>query len=206
MAASQTDICNRALQRLGAQRIQSINDQSPAARACLTCYYPVRDAVLRSHRWGFAIQRFQLAASSTPPVFGPANYFPLPTGWLKVLSPDAKMNWNFRDWIIESNQIVSDMSAPLSVRIVMSIEDTTKYDPCFVEAFAARMAWEMCEQVTQSNTKKADCKTAFDLAIGEAKKANAIEQVPQRPEEDEWVTARLTSGSSVTGYGLWWGL
>lgn len=190
MAASITEICNRALQKIGAARIQSLADPSVNARACSTAYYRVRDAEFRKHPWNFAIQRFQLAANATAPLFGPANSFPLPTGWMRLLPPDPFQNLNDRDWIIEGNSVITNEDAPLDVRCVMKIEDTTLYDPLFDEALSAKLALELCEALTQSNTKKQTCQADYKDAIGEAKKVNAIEKVPQIAAEDRWITAR----------------
>jgi hypothetical protein len=187
---SVTDICNRALSKLGAGRISAITDQSVAARACQACYDILRRAELRIHPWNFAIERFQLAASATAPAFGPARAFPLPTGWLRVLPPDSKANLNDRDWIIERGSILTDYTAPLEVRCVMDIEDTTLFDATFVEALASRMGIEMAEQLTQSNKKKEACAEMYKAAIAAAKKANAIEKAPQVPVADEWLTCR----------------
>src|SRR4030065_1230484 len=63
--ASETGICNRALQIVGATRIGSLADTSKSARECTVAYEISRDALLRSHPWGFAIARAQLAADAT---------------------------------------------------------------------------------------------------------------------------------------------
>lgn len=184
------DICNRALQKLGQPRITSLSDQSVSARACATAYDPRRKALLRRHRWSFAIQRFQIAADANPPAFGPANSFTLPNGCLKVLAPDVIQNTNDRDWIIEGGKLLTSQASPINLRCVMNITDTTLMDPLFQEALAADMASEMCEALTQSNTKKQSALADLKTALDEAKKANAIEQVAQVPFEDTWITAR----------------
>lgn len=188
--ATEIDICNRALQKLGASRITSLHDQSVNARACLTAYFVCRDQLLRTHPWNFAIQRFQLAASTTAPAFGPTVSYPLPTGWMRVLAPDKLQNFNNRDWIIEAGCILTSDSAPLDVRCVMKIEDTNLMDVTFREALASKLALELCESLTQSNVKKQACADDFKNAISEAKKANAIEKVPQSAPEDKWITTR----------------
>src|SRR4030065_768120 len=91
--ASETGICNRALQIVGATRIGSLADTSKSARECTVAYEISRDALLRSHPWGFAIARAQLAADATyaaaraaevvggpppPPLPAPTNRVPPP--------------------------------------------------------------------------------------------------------------------------------
>lgn len=196
--ASVVEIANRALQILGAGRITSLTDQSKNARAISNAYFPVRDALLRAHRWNFAIQRFMLAPSATAPAFGPTNAFPLPTGWLHVLPPDPQYNTNDRDWIIEGGSILSNQTfqgnpaaVSLGVRIVMKIEDPNQMDPLFREALSATLAEELAEELTQSNTKRQYAAEKRKAAISEAKKTNAIENVPQVAPDDPWITARI---------------
>lgn len=198
--AGEVGICNRALQKVGAAAITSLDDQSVNARACKRAYYEVRDALLAAHPWNFAIQRFQLAASATPPEFGPTNSFPLPTGWLRVLPPDPLQNFNDRDWIIEGNSILSYWGANssfssspgviLNVRCVMKVEDANLMHPTFREALASKLGYELAEPLTQSNTKKKACDDDYKMAIAEAKKVNAIQKVPQQAVEDRYITVR----------------
>jgi hypothetical protein len=197
-----TDIWNRALGKLGDGRVQSVSDQSPKARACQSCYDILRMNELAMNPWNFAIQRFNLAASATAPLFGSYVAYPLPTGWLRVLPPDPDSNVQSRDWVIEGNNLMTVYTAPVQARIVMDIADTSLFHPMFAEALAARMAWEMCEQLTQSNTKKADLQAGYKFAINEAKKQNAIQKIPQAPVEDSWITARATTRA---GWGPGWG-
>lgn len=198
------DIWNRALGKLGDGRVTSINDQSAKARACQSCYDILRQAELSANPWNFAIQRFQLAASATTPLFGFQAAYPLPTGWLRILPPDPSDNFSDRDWTVEGNTLMSVYSAPLNIRLVVDEQDTSKYPAMFVEALAARMAWEMCEQLTQSNTKKADLQAGYKFAVNEAKKHNAIQKIPQRPVESVWISARA-SARSTGGWGSGWG-
>lgn len=189
--SSEVEICNRALQKLGAQRITSLTDGSKNARACLTAYYPLRDAEQRKHRWSFCVQRFSLAASNTAPLFGKTNFYPLPSGWLRLLEPDPKWNLNDRDWVIEGDSICTDDAAPLQVRLIMKIEDPNVMDPLFREALAAKIAEEICEELTQSNEKKSVAKQDYKEAIAEAKKINGIEDPPQEAPLDTYITSRF---------------
>ena len=188
---SVVDICNRALQKLGAARIQSLGDSSVNARACAIAYDPIRKALLRAHPWNFAIKRFQLAADAEAPLFAYSSAITLPTGWLKVLPPDPNENMNTRDWIIEGDQLLTNDTVPLNLRCVMDISDSTAFDPLFCEALASKLALELCESLTQSNTKKADMATDFKQTMAEARKANAIEKVPAEACDGTWITARI---------------
>ena len=187
--ASEVDIANRALQKLGAERIVSLTQDSENARACNLVYPYVRDAELRAHPWNFAIKRAQLAADATPPTFGPAAAYTLPTDCLRVLPTDE--NWNTHDWKIEGRKILTDDSSPLDVRYICRVTDPNQYDALFIEAMACAMAQELCEQLTQSNTKAQMIRSDYTTAIRTARKLNAFENISAELQTDEWITVRL---------------
>ena len=66
---SATEICNRALVRVGANRIQDINNaQDGKAAIAATLYYETRDALLRRARWNFARKFVALAQLQPAPL------------------------------------------------------------------------------------------------------------------------------------------
>lgn len=188
--ASKAEIANRALQKLGAKRIVSLTEDSRNARAVNAAFETLKEAELREHPWNFSIQRVQLAAETTAPVFGKARYFQLPSDFLRLLAPDPEQNYNSHDWQIEGRLIATNDSAPLNVRYVKNVTDPNTMDVLFREALASRIAYELCEEITQSNTKKEAAMKDYDSAIAKAKKTNAIERVAAQPPEDTWVTIR----------------
>ncbi len=192
MATSDVAICNFALQKLGAKRITSLTEDSPNARTMNACYEIVRDAELRRHVWSFAIAREALAADVYTATFGPTYRYSLPADFLRLLPRDPEENYNTTDWRIEGRKIYTEEGAPLNVRYIKRVTDPNEFDAAFVDAFAARLAWHSCEDITQSNQKKADILNEYTLLIREAKRTNAIEkQNFEEAVDDPWVTARL---------------
>lgn len=188
--ASEVEICNRALQRLGAKRITSLTEDSVNARACNLAYELLRDAELRKHPWNFAIERAALAADATEPEWGRSNAFQLPSDFVRLLPPYPEDNVNDRDWQIEGQKIYTDEGDPLYIRYIKQVTDPNQMDPLFREALSASIAYELCEELTQSNSKKADAKAGYKDIIGEAKKANAIDNIPTDPPLDTWISGR----------------
>jgi hypothetical protein len=188
--ASAVEIANAALQKLGAKRINDLTEDSVNARACNACYSRLRDAELRAHTWRFATTRKGLAARADAPEFGKARAFELPADWLRLLPPYPEMNLNDLDWEIEGKAIYTNDSAPLQIRYVKQVTDPNEMDALFREALASRMALEMCEQLTQSNTKRQLAQEEYKKAIAEARRTNAIESIAAEPPEDTWITVR----------------
>lgn len=189
--ASEVDICNRALQKLGADRITSLTQNSVNARACNLAYEHVRDAELRKHPWNFAITRTTLAEDATAPSFGYAAQFTLPVDCLRLLPPDPlSSNFNYLDWKIEGRKILTDEETSLEIRYIKREEDTGMFDALFTEALSCAIAVELCEELTQSNTKAQIVRDDYIKAIREARKMNAFENHSEEPQTDKWITCR----------------
>lgn len=183
-------ICNRALQRLGAKRITSLTQDTPNARSCNFAYPPVRDAELRAHTWNSAVKRAQLAEDSTTPLFGKTARYALPSDFIRLLPLDPEQNENTIDYQIEAGYIYTNYSSPLNIRYIYRLTDVNLMDSLMREALSVRLALELCEEVTQSNTKKELLNTDYKMLIREARRVNAIERVAQQPPEDTWITIR----------------
>lgn len=87
--------------------------------------------------------------------------------------------------------ILTNETAPIQVRYVAKIEDPNQMDPLFRIAFATALAIELCEPLTQSNTKKAALEQKFAQLIMEARRAEGIEAPPQKGVTDDWILSRL---------------
>lgn len=188
--ASKVEIANRALQILGAKRIVSLTEDSRNARAIAAAFEPVKRAELRKHPWSFAVKRVQLAADATAPLFTRSNSFPLPSDFIRLLPPDPEANFNDLDWTIEGRNIITNDSAPLNVRYIYDVTDPNVFDVLFREVMAAKLAEQLCEEITQSNTKVVNAQAFYKEIVAEAKRSNAIEKVADKPPEDTWVTVR----------------
>ncbi len=205
MATSVTDVCNRALQKLGAKRISSIDEASVSARAVRLAYEIVRRSELRKYDWNFAIKRAELAADATAPEWGRQNAFALPADFIKLTnnypesfytSDNNTLTYGSSfagqiDFVIEAgNKILTNSGSPLQVRYIGDITDTTKWDPIFVEVVATMMAFEICEEITQSNSKKQALAQEYAGLLAEAKRAASIEVAPCDPPPDTYLTCR----------------
>jgi len=60
MATSDVEICNSALQKIGAETITTLSDNTRRAALCNRQYDKVRKKLLRAHPWNFAIRRAAL--------------------------------------------------------------------------------------------------------------------------------------------------
>lgn len=188
--ASEVEICNIALQKLGAERINSLTEDSVNGRACNLAYSFVRDRELRKHQWTFAKEMAALAPSSTSPL-GYTYQFPLPADWIRTIKvlADPEDEHEMQDFALRGRNILADESV-VYLLYTRRVEDPNQFDTLFRDSLAAAMAYQMCEQITQSNTKKEALLEEYQIIINEAKRANAIERRSDEPPPDEWITVR----------------
>lgn len=185
--ASEVQICNLALQKLGQPALISLADNTRAGRECSNAYGPARDAVLRDHVWNFAVERAELAELSTAPAWGYAAQYQMPSDCLRLLEVEDD---NLYPWKLEGGKILTDAPAPIYIKYLKRVTDTTQFDSLFIHALASRLAYELAEALTQSNTKKDAAAQDYSALLRMAKKADGQENTPDDRPEDDWVTVR----------------
>lgn len=184
--ASVVDVCNKALDKLGSNPITSLADGTKAAGLCLRNWPLVRDQVLRDHPWNFAVKRANLAPADPAPSWGFESRFPFPSNLLRLMEVrDLTTN----EYQVEGKSILADGDV-VYIRYVARVEDPNEFDALFVDAVATRLAFELCEVITQSNTKKDALGKEYIENLARAKSADGQENPPQQFEEDEWIAVR----------------
>jgi len=184
MATTAVEICNSALTKIGAERITSLEDDSPRAVLCNERYALLRDQVLRAHPWNFAIKRAALPQLATTPVFEWAYEYQLPTDCLKVLNTEEHSRFK-----VEGRKILSNEGAPLNIRYIYKNENVGDYDPVFVEALSCRIAVDLCYSITNSTTMAESMLAAYRAQLSEARSMDAQEGSPEDWIVDEWLNA-----------------
>lgn len=189
--ASQVEIANAALQKLGASAITSFNDSSKSARESNKCYDRLRQKLLRQHVWRFAIKRAQLPALSEAPLFGYDKQYQLPSDFIRLAARNQEELQFYQSMNIEGRKILTNLEAPLKIRYVAEVTDPNEMDPVFRDLLAVDMAHEMCEPITNSNVKLANLKQERKDTMAEARRVNAFETPAVSAPAGSWVTARF---------------
>lgn len=198
--ASEVEIANMALTKLGAARITSLTEASKPARSMAAIFNMTRQAEIRKYRWAFALQRASLPALSAAPAWGYARAYQLPADYLSLVvvgrfqavpALDDYVNGDNAMWSVESGQILTDLGAPLSIRYVRDVTDAGSFDPLFCQSFAAMLAYIACEEITGSNQKRDTAAADYKMAVRDAVRINAIERAPSSIQDDSWMVGRL---------------
>lgn len=148
------------------------------------------------------MKRAILSALSEAPDWGYSLQYQLPSDCLRVVQVnDFYVIPGFGDFIgagpdeepykIEGGKILTDFTAPLKIRYLRRITNSGDFDACFVEVFAYDLAFEACEAITQSTTKKESLRQGKREEILDAIRANSIELPPQVVADDAWIASRF---------------
>lgn len=186
------DICNRALSRLGHNRIAALTDKSVAAEECNSAFAMIRDEVYQSHPWQSVTHREEWTKSVTAPAWGFANAYDfgdadkhvLRVLRIKGIAPDA--------WTVEGRSLLLDSAGPIKVQYIYREEQTELLDPLLASAIASRLAMELCEKLTQSTRKWEKANTEYQGILQMAKRTNAMQGSPTKVLDTDWLTARNT--------------
>jgi hypothetical protein len=155
-------------------------------------YAQARDSELRAHPWSFARTRVKIAADSTDPTFGYAKRYALPADYIRMLPTNGTNASNVQDdFQIEGRFVLTNSSSPINFVYMKQVTDENEFDKLFVELLIARIARDIAEKVTQSNTKKNEAENHYFRVKADARRVNAFERPPQESPTDPWITARL---------------
>ena len=175
--ASTVDICNGALNQLGATTILSLTEDSKNARLCNSRYTQVRDAVFRSHPWNCLQKRVELAQSTTTPPWGYKFKFDLPGDCLRLL---RILDYDL-DHKVEGRKILSNASS-MKILYVARITDPNEYDELLRETLSAALGSDIAYGVTSSNPVTQNMYQLFQDKLKDARFVDATEGQNNSPD------------------------
>lgn len=187
MATSKVQICSNALLMLGAQPINSFDDESDRALLVSNLWPNARDAILRAHPWNCAIKRVSLAPSVTAPAFDYAYQFDLPGDCLRVLSigeKGAPVSYE-----IEGRKVLTDESE-LLLRHIYRNDDIPSWDALLVEAAEAYMAFTCAYPITKSASEQDVMAKLWELKLRQARTIDGQENPPEEAGDFPLLNAR----------------
>jgi len=168
--ASVVDICNGALNQLGASTILSLTEDSKNARLCNARYTQVRDSIFRSHPWNCLQKRIQLPEDTDTPAWGFSYQYTLPSDCLRVL---RILDYD-SDYKVEGRKIVTNNSS-MKILYVARITDPNEYDELLRETLSAALAADIAYAVTSSNPLTQNMYNLLKDKLREARFVDATE-------------------------------
>ena len=163
-------ICNLALSKLGESPIAAIDPNGPpAARLCYMHYHPVRREVLCANSWSFASRLAELSSTDSQPTSDGHLEHALPLDCLRVLRVSEPA------WTLRGRSIFCP-GEKVRLLYIRDEEDTTLFEPLFIEALATRLAYKLCIPLTGSTTARQALTEEYNrVALPQAAHFNGVQ-------------------------------
>lgn len=176
MALSALVICSRALLKIGAQTVASLDEGTAEAEVAANLYPSVRDALLSSHPWSFATGQASLPRLVATPLADYAFAYQLPAGFLRVLSAGGASRGEGLAYRLHEDKLHCDEEQVTLTYIFRPNE--AEFPPFFASALVTRLAAEFCIPLTESTSRT---QLLYDLAEKELKQAKLIDSQQDTP-------------------------
>ncbi len=170
--ASIVDICNSALNQIGASNIISLTEDSKAARICNQRFEFVRDSVFRAHPWNCLTTRASISPDADTPAFEFSQQFTLPTDpfCLRVLQlSDTDILYK-----IEGRKLLCNEST-IEMIYIGRVTDPNQYDMLLTEAIAAALAADLAYALVGSSALTSNMYSLYTNKLTEARFVDATE-------------------------------
>jgi hypothetical protein len=128
------------------------------------------------------------------------NVYRLPANYLRRAPQDpaagrfsflgAPTALQMNDWEFDGDYLISSDTDVLTLRFVADMQDVSRFNDMFCEAFARRIAEEVCEPLTQSTEKLREIRNEYVYWVGRAKIANAIDMQADEQPMDDYLACR----------------
>lgn len=200
--ASVVDICNLALSRLGdSSTIASIDPPEGSAQAehCARFYPIALNSMLELHDWKFATRRVTMALLDVES-WNWSFAYSKPAGAIKLLSvlpasalpDDAGVDFETENTASGEELILTNLE-DATLRYTVSVTDTTKFTPLFVDALGWLLAANLAGPIIKGDAGASQAKSCwqmFNVVIAQARAADA-NQRKHRPEHNPaWISGR----------------
>lgn len=188
MALDDIGLCARALVRVGVHPITSFADGTTESEIAGLLYAPLRDAVLSSYPWSFAIGQVDLVRLSAAPAADYQFAYQLPTDFLRAISAGIGGRGRGLNYRIARGELHTDASDVLLTYIYRP--DESAFPPYFDALLMTRLAAEFCLPLTENVSRAEALSKQADNEFIKARQIDAQQDSPNRIEKFTLIDAR----------------
>lgn len=181
MIVTSIDLCSRALVKIGANSISSFDEGTAEAHVAASIYPAIRDGLLSTHPWNFAIAQRRLARLADSPVADYQYCYALPEDSLRIISAGAGARGRGLPYRIQQRTLCVDSSDVVLTYIYRAAE--SDFPPYFNLALIARLAAEFCIPLTDSTSRWGAMHKIAEDELRRARLTDAQEDTPARFED-----------------------
>ncbi len=177
MPLSRIDLCSRALLKIGAGVIGSLDDGTAEADVAANLYDYIRDGLLSAHPWNFATTRKKLAVLSSNDDSDLVNTFALPADCLRVLSAGSGGSGAGLVYRLYQGRLHTNASEVVLTYVFRASEADDP--PFFSKVLITHLAAEFCIPLTDSTSRWESLHKLAEAELRSAKLIDAQEDTPQ---------------------------
>jgi len=182
---TELQIANNALHLLGSERISSLSYNNKRAKVLNDLLPAVRQEVLESYPWDFALIREKITENGNTPAFEWTYEFDLPADFLSI-----HQEYNDEEYKEESDKILAN-AATLSIIYIKNITDHSLFSATFDKALYTRLAAEASYTITQDKSLKAGLLEESEFFKDRSQSYNAKRSTPEDYDFDYFNDSRL---------------
>ncbi len=183
---SKLDIINRALTKLGAKNISSLEEKSVEAELSNKTYKESLESLLSELDWNFALKETVLQPADKKSLWRNGNYFILPADVLKIcqVSVPSDVVWS------KEGEYIFSQSSDFGILYISKCIEESLFPPYFKDALVYKLASDLCYPITNSTEKTM---SFLELYKGEflpiARTKNAREKSSPILNDSYWVNS-----------------
>jgi hypothetical protein len=209
--ANKVQICNIALQNLGATKITSITENTVEAIECNLRYDTARRALLAMHPWNFAIRRALLNANVSAPAFNYGYAYTLPSDFLALVMTRLEEQYQSQgSRAVNTTQYVEDVvtyvgvdkyrieggnlisyNSDVGIIYIADVEDEQSSSPHFVDLLGRYLAAQIAYKITGNMAERNAQMEIFKLELEEYRALDSQQGVFDRIEVSQFLSARM---------------
>ncbi|MEE8240096.1 MAG: hypothetical protein V3R16_02410 [Nitrospirales bacterium] len=133
------------------------------------------------------------ALTPLTPDSGYGHRYALPSDSLRIV----ELTDSRELWMVENGELHTNEGITAPIRYIFRQRDVTAYRPALENALEFRLALELNEELTQSNSKRQRAFKEWETFLARAQHIDSLEQSPKPIQEDDWILSRL-SGSPTS--------
>lgn len=188
--SSYTDLslCSQALLKIGASTIDSYEDGTAESAISANLYPLVRDSLLSSYPWSFALAQTSLNRLSNSPLADYKYAYQLPLDLLRIISAGRGARGKGITYRVAENTLHTNAEAVVLTYIFRPQE--ANFPAFFADALVAKLAAEFCLPLTESTSRSEYLSKLCDESFAKARLTDAQQDTPQCFEDFTLVEAR----------------
>ncbi len=188
MSYTDVSLCSKALLKIGAQTITSFEDGTAESEVSANLYPLVRDSLLSSYPWSFAIAQKRLGRLDLTPVADFKYAFQLPSDFLRIISAGSGSKGRGAEYRVYENKIYTD-NEELIITYIYRVNENI-FPTFFSEALVAALAAEFCLPLTESTSRAEFLQKKAEDVLKQARLTDAQQGTPLKFEDFSLIEAR----------------